>query len=77
MTEPPSMERLKAVKSRHESAWLAFEGVVAVGIGRTSDRGAGLVVSVREAMPELVRCIPREVEGVPVEVRETGAIRPL
>lgn len=71
----PSLERIREVKARREGEWLALEGVVAVGIGRTAERGTGLLVSVEEVTPSLRERIPREVEGVPVEVRETGTIR--
>lgn len=71
------MEEIRAVKARLEEEWLALGGVVAVGIGRTEDRGPGIIVSVEEDADVPGTKIPREVEGVPVEVRETGEFRAL
>lgn len=71
----PSLEEIRRVKARREAEWLALDGVVAVGIGRTEERGGGILVSVAELTDALRERIPREVEGVPVELRETGAFR--
>lgn len=71
------MDEIREVKARHEGEWLSLEEVVAVGIGRTEDRGTGIIVSIREGNGGLRGRIPREVDGVPVELRETGDIRPL
>lgn len=71
----PSLEKVRDVKARREQEWLALEGVVAVGVGVTEQRGAGILVSVRELTDALRERIPRRVEGVPVEVRETGEVR--
>lgn len=70
----PSMDRILQVKRRHEKAWLSIDGVVAVGIGTTSDNLAGIVVSVVDDSEPLWPRIPPAVEGVPVEVRATGPL---
>lgn len=70
-----SLEKVRDVKARREQEWLGLEGVVAVGVGVTEQRGPGILVSVRELTDALRERIPRRVEGVPVEVRETGEVR--
>ena len=71
----PSLEEVRGVKARREREWLALEGVVAVGVGVTDRRGPGILVSVLELTGDLRERIPRRVEGVPVEIRETGELR--
>lgn len=71
----PSAEAIREVKARREKEWLALEGVVAVGIGATEERGPGILVSVEEITDVLRERVPREASGVPVELRETGEVR--
>lgn len=70
-------ERIAAVKKTHESSWLAVDGVVAVGIGRISGNRIGIVISVKKDCASIRARIPPSVEGVAVELRETGEIHPL
>ena len=86
MAEGGQIERTRAVKARHEKDLLRKANVVAVGVGfreqggRVSDQVC-IVVSVRRKVrrnqisPGDV--IPREIEGVPVDVKVTGEIRAL
>lgn len=76
--EPPAdaaIAEIRAVKQAHEARWLALPGVVAVGIGRTAGGGNGIIVSVERASGRLRMEIPGEIDGVIVEIRETGALR--
>ena len=79
-----SMHRVLEVKRRHEQDLLRKENVVAVGIGYCRRRGVqtrqvGIVVSVKTKVPssELKPrdVVPAQIEGVPVDVVETGEIR--
>lgn len=70
----PSMDRVLQVKRKHENAWLSIDGVVAVGVGTTSDNLAAIVVSVASGSAPVRARIPQAVEGVPVEVRVTGQL---
>jgi hypothetical protein len=74
------------VKRRHEQELLRKANVVAVGVGYRTQGGqrtqeVSIVVSVRKKVPvsELkpVDLIPVSLEGVPVDVVETGEIRAL
>jgi hypothetical protein len=81
-----AIQQAMAVKARHESQLMQKANVVGVGIGfrersgRLTDEVA-LVVNVTRKLssdqlaPEDL--IPREIEGVPVDVREVGEIRAL
>ena len=74
------------VKRRHEQELLRKANVVAVGIGYRTRGGnqtpeVCIVVSVRNKVAEsnlkLGDLIPASIEGVPVDVVETGEIRAL
>jgi len=52
-------------------ALLDLEGVVGVGEGER-ESGACVVVFVAVRTPRLAAAIPKEILGVPVDVRETG-----
>jgi hypothetical protein len=76
-----AVERAKAVKEAHEADLMARANVVGVGVGFIHRGGQrtdeiGLVVMVRQKMPwdQLAGTdrIPREIEGVPVDVQVTG-----
>jgi hypothetical protein len=74
------------VKRRHEQELLRKANVVAVGVGYRTQGGqrtqeVSIVVSVRNKVPASSLKpgdrIPASIEGVPVDVVETGEIRAL
>jgi hypothetical protein len=86
MTGDRDMNRLRAVKSRHEAALMRKANVVGVGIGlrRTGGKPTGepvIVVSVTDKVPvsrlSPRDVIPRELDGVPVDVQVVGKLRAL
>jgi hypothetical protein len=72
---PEDMERIKSIKRRHEKQLLALDGVIAVGIGVLSTGEVGLIVSVKKSFDAARKKIPRRLEGILVEVRESGEIK--
>jgi hypothetical protein len=84
MSDERRLEQARAVKDRHTDALMRFPGVVAVGVGLRQVGGeytpeVAIVVMVREKRPpdELAPedIIPRELEGIPVDVQEAGDIQ--
>jgi hypothetical protein len=80
-----TIERIQAVKSAHEAELMAKANVVGVGIGfrqqqqtRTDD--VVLVVLVEKKLPRSQLApgdvIPSQIDGVPVDVQESGRIVP-
>jgi len=74
-------ERVKSVKEVHERELLAKQNVLGVGVGYKVVEGMrtdilAIIVMVREKVVEglLQRedIIPREIDGVPVDVQEVG-----
>jgi hypothetical protein len=78
------MDRIRAVKEKHEKALLRIKNVVGVGIGLRQKDGqftdqVVLTVIVQRKHPasELARRdrIPSELDGIPVDVQEVGTLR--
>jgi hypothetical protein len=81
-----AVQRALEVKRRHESELLRKPNVVAVGVGLRTRAGQPtsevcIVVSVTRKLPaaQLKRgeVVPASLEGVPIDVVETGIIRAL
>jgi hypothetical protein len=80
-----TIQRIQAVKAAHEAELMAKANVVGVGIGfrqqrqtRTDD--VVLVVMVEKKLPRAqlnpADFIPKQIDGVPVDVQEVGRIVP-
>jgi hypothetical protein len=84
MVESIDLEHLRAVKAEYESDLLRKPNVVGVGIGLRHRDGEpsqepAIVVSVTHKVPSYELApedvIPRELEGVPVDVQVVGELR--
>jgi len=80
------IERLRAVKAKHEKALLRKKNVVGVGVGFRKRRGEltgelALIVMVRAKYPDAALdphdLIPSELDGVPVDIQPVGELRAL
>lgn len=69
-----SIDKISKIKKKYEKTWIAIDGVIGVGIGRTSAGAIGIIVSVKEHSETIRQKIPESVEGVSVEVRFTGDV---
>lgn len=61
------------VISRHADALMRMRGVISVGIGKTDDGRAAVVVGII-GDESTARSLPKELDGVPVVVKRTGRI---
>ena len=86
MASPEAVTRAQAIKAKHEKELMRKRNVVGVGVGFRERAGQEtgvvcIVVSVRAKLPlnQLAPqdVIPTELDGVPVDVRATGAFRAL
>lgn len=77
-------ERARRVKKAHEAQLMAKANVVGVGVGLCKTHGlktgrVGLVVMVSQKLPPGLLSpddlLPREIDGVPVDVQEVGLLR--
>jgi len=75
MTDP--MAKARRLKEQHQQEWLGLKGVVGVGIGKTADGRTGIIISVQENAAGIRQHIPTTLEGIPIEIRESGEFRAL
>jgi len=64
------------VLARHTEHLMSIPGVVGTGEGEQNGRPC-IVVFVIEKTAEIERLIPKELEGYPVRIEESGEIGPL
>lgn len=78
-------EREEAVKSRsintvleeHDSRLMSIPEVVAVGVGQLSDGTPCIKIYVKRKTDDLLEKLPKNLEGHPVVVEESGEFEPL
>jgi hypothetical protein len=84
MSDQEAIARAQIVKARHEQELMSKRNVVGVGIGFRRQAGQDtevvcIIVSVRQKLPPsklaLRDVIPSVLDGVPVDVQETGSFR--
>jgi hypothetical protein len=74
--DPLGLEIAADVKDRHSNALFALPGVVGHGVGVDADGEAVIEIYVENASQrEAGRPIPGDIEGIPVRIVSTGAIR--
>lgn len=71
------MQDINAVMQAHVEEWMALPGVVGVYIGAQEDSTLCIRVMVRQKTAELEKKVPSTVDGHPVEIEETGEIKPM
>ena len=75
-SDPLGLEIAADVKDRHSNELFALPGVAGHGIGVDADGEAVIEVYVENASQrEVGRPIPNDIEGIPVRIVSTGAIR--
>ena len=76
-------QRAVEVKELHEESLLAKENVVGVGVGIRKREGVytgevAVIVMVRRKLPRIEipedDLLPEEIDGIPIDVQEVGAI---
>jgi hypothetical protein len=77
----PDMAHVKRIKAKYEASLLRYPHVVGVGIGLApttsadAERSLALVVNVDS--DAAIGDLPKELEGVPVTVKNTGEFKAL
>ena len=76
--QPMPRRDINAVLHDHDRELLAIPGVVGIYVGLLEDgRTPCLKVMVTRQTPQVAREVPKQLEGYPVVVEETGPIRPM
>lgn len=72
-----AMKHIDDVIREHSDSLMAIPGVVGLYHGEDEEGRTCLKVMVKERTPELERRLPKNIEGYPVVIEETGEIRPM
>ncbi len=74
--DSPAIASANQVKSQHEQALLSISGVLGVGVGVSQKaHNQGVIhIYAEKATNELIKALPNQIEGIPIEVIETGEI---
>jgi len=64
------MDALKA-KEKHEAEIMSLAGVTGIAVGSRGGKPC-ITVYVKEAKPEILKSIPKVIEGYPVMTEESG-----
>lgn len=70
-------DKARAIIQTHESQWFNIPEVKAVGIGLTTHKNIGIIISVQNNPDKVRTQIPNEIDGVPVEIKTTGTFKAL
>jgi hypothetical protein len=70
-------QKIREVKKKYEEEWLSIKEIVGIGIGTLSDENIGIVISVIRLEKGIQEKIPDQIEGVKIEIRETGEFKAL
>lgn len=66
---------IEQVMARHQDQLMAIPGVTGIGIGEQNGQPA-IVIMVNRLTLELKARLPRQLDGFPVVVEQSGAITP-
>jgi hypothetical protein len=69
-------QTIEQIQTKYQDRWMNIPGVVGIGIGAANGNPVIKVLVVKKTM-ELEQQIPKEAEGYPVVIEETGEIRAL
>jgi len=81
-----TIEKIKTILDKHLNEFLAYKGVVGVGIGHKIKAGIdtqelAIIVTVikKKSIRELnaMELIPKKIDGIPTDVQEIGKIHKL
>ncbi len=65
---------IQEAKKKHEASILRMKGVVSVGIGLKDDSTQAIIVGLKTRSRHLIKKIPKNIEGYPVEIRIIGTL---
>lgn len=65
---------IEQAQKKHQAKIMKLTGVVGIGIGEVKTKKV-IKVMVEKRTPELEKKIPKQIEGYPVVIEETGKIQ--
>jgi hypothetical protein len=68
-------DKVREIKSRHSAELLSLPGVSGVGVAKGKSGDLVIALHLDNEDPEREALLPREIEGVPVEIVHSGPFR--
>lgn len=68
-------EKAREIKQRYEQKWMAIKEVIGIGIGMADDQSIGIIISVTEKPDKIRKEIPARIDGVTIQIQETGEFK--
>lgn len=75
--EAMPVKDINAVMEAHTKSLMEIPGVAGVAIGELEDKTPCILILVIEQTPALESKLPKALEGHPVQILETGEIKPM
>ena len=69
-------DKVRAIKSRHSAELLSLPGVSGVGVAKGKAGDLVIAIHLNADDPEREAVLPKEIEGVPVEIIHSGPFHP-
>ncbi|MFI5250950.1 MAG: hypothetical protein ACHQQQ_00840 [Bacteroidota bacterium] len=76
-SETPDLRGINNVMDKHTKEWLATPGVVGCYVTQRDNGEPYIVIMTSKDTADIRKTIPEKVEGYPVEIEESGEIKPL
>ena len=70
-------EHAKKIINRYEEIWMGLDGVTSVGLGKTAEGAASIIISLEQDTPSTRDIFPVEIEGIPLQFKICGKTEPL
>ncbi len=68
-------DKIREIKNRHSAEILSLPGVSGVGVAKGKAGGFVIAIHLDAEDPERESLLPKEIEGVPVEIIRSGPFR--
>lgn len=68
-------DKIREIKSRHSAELLSLPGVSGVGVAKGKSGNLVIALHLDTENPEREALLPKEIEGVPVEIVHSGPFR--
>jgi hypothetical protein len=68
-------DKVRAIKSRHSAELLSLPGVSGVGVAKGKAGDLVIAIHLDAEDPQREALLPKEIEGVPVEIIHSGPFR--
>jgi hypothetical protein len=77
MGNKPSVRDINKVIDAHSKEWMSLPGIVGCYVSINEKGDSCIVIMAVKKTTEITKKIPKTIEGYPVEIQESGEVKPL